>query len=82
MRTTIRLDDALLQEAKQVAAHSGRTLTQVIETALREALARREAPRRLPIELVSFGGGRIMPGVDLEESAALLGLLDERDAPS
>ena len=82
MRTTIRLDDALLREAKQVAAGSGRTLTQVIETALRESLARREAPRRQPIELVSFGGGRIMPGVDLEDSAALLGLLDERDAPS
>ena len=36
MRTTIRLDDRLLAEAKQYAAESGRTLTGLIEDALRE----------------------------------------------
>ena len=36
MRTTIRLDDDLLVEAKQRAARSGLTLTAVIEQALRE----------------------------------------------
>lgn len=36
MRPTIRLDDQLLKEAKQLAAQSGRSLTSVIEDALRE----------------------------------------------
>jgi predicted transcriptional regulator len=36
MRTTIRLDPHLLAEAKKLAAASGRTLTAVIEEALRE----------------------------------------------
>jgi hypothetical protein len=40
MRTTIRLDDDLLLEIKQLAARSGKTLTSVIEDALREMLAR------------------------------------------
>jgi len=36
MRTTINIDDALLAQAKQVAARTGRSLTDVVEDALRE----------------------------------------------
>jgi hypothetical protein len=83
MRTTIRFDDALLREAKQVAAESGRTLTAIIEDALREALARRsEAPQRERIQLPVVKGGRLMPGVDLDNSAALLDLMEAGDDPS
>ena len=39
MRTTVRLDDELLSEAKQIAAKTNRTLTAVIEDALRQHLA-------------------------------------------
>ena len=35
MRTTLRLDDALLHEGKRSAAKSGRILTALIEDALR-----------------------------------------------
>lgn len=41
MRTTIRLDEKLLKEAKRQAAESGMTLTAIIEDSLRERLARR-----------------------------------------
>jgi hypothetical protein len=58
-------------------------LTQVIEEALREALGRRkrrarsEAPR-LPV----FGDGGLLPGIDLDDSAALLDAMDiSRGAP-
>jgi predicted transcriptional regulator len=34
MRTTLQLDDALVSEAKVLAARTGRTLSQVIEDAL------------------------------------------------
>jgi hypothetical protein len=78
MRTTIRIDDALLVEAKTRAARSGRTLNEVVEDALREAFARRDRPDRR-VELPVYRGGRVMPGVDLDDSAALLDLMDGRD---
>lgn len=77
MRTTIRLDDALLAEAKQLAARTGRTLTSVIEEALRESLAqRRRRPQRAPVELPTDGEGGVRPGVDLDDSASLLDLME------
>jgi hypothetical protein len=82
MRTTVRLDDALLADAKAAAARSGRTLTQVIEDALREALARRESTGAsgAPVALPTFAGKGLQPGVDLDSTASLLELMDERAA--
>jgi hypothetical protein len=84
MRTTIRLDDHLLAQAKQLAAKTGRTLTAVIEDALRAALsqtqrARRGQPR---LELPTFGEGGVRPGIDLDDSAALLQVMDGSGDPS
>lgn len=78
MRTTVKIDDRLLVEAKTRAARSGRTLNQVVEDALREAFARREGAGRR-VDLPVFRGGRVMPGVDLDDGAALLDLMDGRD---
>jgi len=81
MRTTIRLDDHLLAQAKQVANATGRTLTRLIEDALRQSLARRSpAPgRRPPPRLTTVGGKGLQPGVDLDDGAALLDLMEGRD---
>ena len=77
MRTTVRLDDQLLTEAKLLAASTGRTLTSVIEDALREMLARRRtASRRAPIRLITVPG-RLQPGIDLDDSAALLEIMEQ-----
>jgi hypothetical protein len=80
MRTTVRLDEGLLREAKAAAAREGETLTALIERGLRLALARRRGGRRgrritLPVSRAT-GGTR--PGVDLDRSSAVLDLLDER----
>lgn len=73
MRTTIRIDDQLLAAAKARAATSGRTLNAVVEDALREALSRRMTNGAEPrVELPTFRGSRLLPGVDLDDSAALL----------
>ena len=69
----------LLVEAKTRAARSGRTLNQVVEDALREAFARRDGAGPGGSELPVFRGGRVMPGVDLDDGAALLDLMDGRD---
>ena len=77
MRTTVRLDEHLLTEAKKLAAESGRTLTAVIEGALRDALMRRDAARkRTRVRLKTAKGDGVRPGVDLDDSAALLDAMD------
>ena len=84
MRTTIRLPENLLKEAKAYALRSGKTLTAVIEDALRESLTRqqaRQAPRP-PVKLTTVGGQGLQPGVDLDDSAALLALMEEADDTS
>ncbi|MHC4176148.1 MAG: YlcI/YnfO family protein [Planctomycetota bacterium] len=81
MRTTIRLDDQLLAEAKQLAAQTGRTLTAVIEDALREVLARRkQAPKAERVQLLRHGMGGLQPGVNLDDNAAVRDLMDGIDA--
>jgi len=77
MRTTINLDDELLGAAKKVAAETGRTLTTVFEDALRESLARRQQQgKRKRIKLPTFRGRGLQPGVDLDDAAALLELME------
>jgi hypothetical protein len=80
MRTTIRINDDLLKEAKAVALATDRTLTELVEDALREALARRRASaKRERIVLPSSKGG-LLPGVDLSDSAGLLDIMEGLDA--
>lgn len=77
MRTTVRLDERLLAEAKKHAAETGRTLTAVLEDALRETLARRSVRgKRKPVRLKTVKGDGIRPGVDLDDTAALLDLME------
>ena len=80
MRTTIRLDEQLLRQAREYAARSGRTLTALIEDALRELLARSKHKRvREQVRLPTYAGKGLQPGVDLDDTASLLDLM-ERDA--
>jgi hypothetical protein len=79
MRTTIRLDDGLLRQAKQIAARTGRSVGAVIEEAVRESFARRDAgaPRTRTV-LPSYRGRGLQPGVDLDDTAGLLDVMDGR----
>jgi hypothetical protein len=80
MRTTVRLDDALLERARREAARRGLTLTALIDHGLRLVLARTKQPkarRRVALPVCKAGGGTL-PGVDLEDSAALLDILEGR----
>lgn len=81
MRTTIRLDDSLLRRAKAAAAASGRSLNDLIEDAIRAALAPRPAGRVSDSEMPTYRGRGLQPGVDLDDSAALLSLMERRSKP-
>lgn len=80
MRTTVRLDEALLERAKREAGRRGETLTALIERGLRLVLASpQRRPERLHVEVpVCREGGGTLPGVDLDDSAALLDIADGR----
>ncbi len=76
MRTTVTIDDALLQQAKVVAARTNRTLGEVVNDALRVALARSSRkPQRVTLE--TDGGSGLQPGVDLLDKEALAELLGD-----
>ena len=79
MRTTVRLDPGLLERAREAADERGETLTSLIERGLRLVLARGEGgPSRRRVRLpVSRATGGTLPGVDLDDSAALLDIMDE-----
>ncbi len=76
-RTTLRIDPELFSEVKRLANATGRTVTGIIEDALREVLARKRrggAPEvALPRTIPGWG---LAPGVDLDDSAALLDLME------
>ena len=72
MRTTIRINDELLKQAKKQAADEGRTLTSLVEDGLAQILAQPKAKRRERVELpVSKATGGVMPGIDLNRSSDL-----------
>ena len=75
MRTTIRLDENLLRRAKARAAATGRSLNDFISDAVRSALAVERSTSRAR-ELPTFPGGILLPGVDLDDTASLLELLE------
>ncbi len=76
MRTTIDINDALLQAAKSHAARERRSLRAVVEQALREFLSgpARGVAEGPPIPI--FHGQGLQPGVDLTDNAALEDLMN------
>jgi hypothetical protein len=80
MRTTLDLDDELLKQVRQIAARTNRTMTSIVEDALRTALNRRSEEKRRKVELpVSKRRGGLRPGIDIDNTAALLDILDAQD---
>ena len=82
MRITIRIDEQLLKEAKLLAARNGTSLTAIIEDALRESLSRQlKSGRREPVHSATFSGNGLLTGVDLDDSSALLDVMEPSQDP-
>lgn len=80
-RTTVRLPEDLLRRAKRKATAEGRTVTALIEDGLRRVLKEHEPARgRRVMPPVSTAKGGLMPGIDLDDTAALQELDDLEDA--
>jgi hypothetical protein len=80
MRTTISIEDSLLQKAKKISHERRCSLRQVIEDALRAAFAKDRKTIRSNSQrpLKTFKGSGIQPGVDLSSSPALLDAMESR----
>lgn len=67
MRTTITIDDGLLADAKRAADAAGKTLSALVEEALRDRLAAPPTPGGSPpFRLITLGGDGLRPGVSWE----------------
>ena len=78
VRTTISISENLLKEAKKAALSSRTNLSALIESALKEMLARRHRRgKKARVKLVTFRGKGLRPGVDPDDTAALLDLMEE-----
>ncbi len=75
MRTTVNVDDHLLDAARRRARQRGQTLGEVVADALRRELA--ESPVTDAPEIPVFRGGRgPRPGVDVASNRGLREALD------
>jgi hypothetical protein len=77
MRTTVRLNDSILDAAKREAQRRGVTLTALIECSLvHEMSAGRKERKRVELPVSKMKGGPA-PGLDLSSNAAIQAFLDE-----
>jgi len=76
MRTTLNLDDQLLNIAKHQAVEQGILLSTVIENVLRQSLLKPSVERKA-VRLVTAAGSGVKPGVDLDNGRSLLDIMDD-----
>jgi hypothetical protein len=75
MKTTLNIDDNVMAELKREAARQGRTMSEMVETALRLLL--RSRPKRGGLEpLPTFRSGGLL--VDIADREALYRAMDGR----
>ncbi len=78
MKTTLNLDDSVMRRLRREAARQGRTMSELMESALRlffQTQERAAGPSDLP-ELPSFGGGREL--VDIADRDRLYDAMEGR----
>ena len=76
MRTTVAIDDHLLEMARRRALERHTTLGAVIEDALRAVLLGGKAAGKTPFTLVTFHGDGPVGGVDLDRTSQLIAAED------
>jgi hypothetical protein len=74
----VRLEESLLEQAREEAARQNKTVTALIEEGLHLVLknAQKPAKRRRVVLPVSTRTGGTLPGIDINNSAELLDIMD------
>jgi hypothetical protein len=63
MKTTLEISDAVLEEAKRLAAEEGTTLRALVEEGLRRTLQERRQAPAFQLRRASVGGRGLQPGM-------------------
>ena len=80
--TTVRLNPAITRRAKAYAKANDLTFTAVMERALAAYLAQpRSGSRTAKVRIPSSGTGGVLPGVNLDDNAQLLDIMDGISEP-
>jgi hypothetical protein len=84
MKTTLLLDDEVHRQAKQASARLGIPLTRYIEEAIRLRISTEKARHTQPVRKlpVCKSKGGLQPGIDLDNTAELLNILDRGTRPA
>ncbi len=78
MRTTVNIDDDLLARARRLSTQTRRSLGDIVDDALRVALAEPAADAApVTVTLPTYGGSGLRPGMDLEDKDSIAALFDE-----
>lgn len=77
MRTSILLDDQLGEQLKLHARKRGVSLSAFLAEAGRAALRSESQSEQPPFELITFGGGGLQDGVNLDQTSELLAAEDQ-----
>ncbi len=78
MKTTLEIPDALMRELKAKAARDGKTMSELVESALRTLLDELPEPRKLP-PMPTFNSGGFL--VNIDSRAEYLDALEDEAQP-
>lgn len=77
MRTTLTIEDQLLDDLKQRAQASGQPFRQVVEQALRAGLSSLDRPEPVPYRIQPHSLGQPRPAFDLVKARAVSDALED-----
>jgi hypothetical protein len=63
MKTTLEIPDHLMRDLKELAARKGKTMSELVESALRTFLDEKPEPKELP-PLPTFNSGGFLVNID------------------
>jgi hypothetical protein len=75
MKTTLVLDDALVEQVRQQAKDRGVSMSSIVEEAILRMLTEKSAPDHQPLDLPSFNSGGYL--VDVTDRNAMYDALDD-----
>lgn len=77
MRTTIDIDDPILEDLKRLQRREGKSLGRLVSDLLARALADAQTPKRSPAPAFNWHSRPMKAKIDLADKHALLDALDE-----
>lgn len=79
MRTTLTVDDQLVQELKEVAHKTGKPFKEVVNETLRNGLRSKRSPSPKPYRLATVSLGGVRPGINLDKALSIADAIEDEE---